>query len=249
MRSPPPVAFAYVRFTSCSGCQLMLLDLEQSLGQLAELVRVVRFELISSALDVQDRMDLVLVEGSVSTTRELDQLLELRRRSRYLVAVGSCAETGGINRLAGRDRQQAARSVYGMTDPCPGSFPPQPLHHFVHVDATIYGCPPERHDFVRTLGAFLQGGWPGRQEIPVCMECRLAENRCLLIEDRQLCLGPVTRCGCQARCPGIGVGCEGCRGVVAEANRDELASLLLELGLPERELRRRIGRFSGGLHD
>lgn len=246
---PSPVALAYVRFTSCSGCQLMLLDLEESLDQLAELVDIVRFDLICSAIDAAAPIDLVLVEGSISTTAELDQLLELRRRSRYLVAVGSCAETGGVNRLVKRDRQLAARSVYGAVDPCPGSFPPQPLQHFVHVDARIFGCPPERQDFVATLGAFLQGGWPGRQEMPVCMECRSAELRCLLLEDRRLCLGPVTRAGCSARCPAIGVGCEGCRGLVAEANRDELTRLFLELGLPERELQRRMTRFSGEVHD
>ena len=73
----------------------------------------------------------------------------------------------------------------------------------------------------------------------------LKENRCLLLEDHLPCLGPVTRAGCRARCPSVGVACEGCRGEVAEAHRDEAFRLLAERGMAVREIRRRMGRFRG----
>jgi sulfhydrogenase subunit delta len=81
------------------------------------------------------------------------------------------------------------------------------------------------------------------------MECRIRENRCLLEEDGDVCLGPVTRSGCNARCPSILVPCEGCRGEVAEANRDELYHLLLETGLKGLDIRLRMQRFAGGGSD
>jgi sulfhydrogenase subunit delta len=249
MRSKPPLKFAYLRFTSCSGCQLMLTNCEDQLADLAEAYVWSEFSLAFSAREQSGQLDIALVEGSISTTEELTRLLDLRRRAELLVAVGACALTGGINVLVKPDRCAAIVAVYDREPFCMETFPPQPLHHFVTVDWQIPGCPPERHELVETLGSILQGGCPGWQDIPVCMECRVLENRCLLIEDHQPCLGPVTRAGCRAKCPSLGVLCEGCRGAVAEANWDELFRLLLESGLPESEVRSRLQRFQGVAHD
>ncbi|PLX84061.1 MAG: NADH:ubiquinone oxidoreductase [Desulfuromonas sp.] len=247
MKQGTLLQLAYVRFTSCSGCQLMLLNCEEQLAELAELVALREFPLACSADLEGQPLDLALVEGSISTATELSRLLELRRRCRILVAVGSCALNGGINALVEDDRDTAATVVYGPSLPCADSFPPLPLHRFVKVDWRIAGCPPERHELVETLTSLLHGGWPGWQVMPVCMECRILERRCLLQEDRLPCLGPVTRAGCQARCPSLGVPCEGCRGMVAEANRDQLFRLLVENGMAEREIERRLQRFGGEL--
>ena len=75
------------------------------------------------------------------------------------------------------------------------------------------------------------------------MECRVNENPCLLEKDHASCLGPITLAGCNAKCPNLGVPCEGCRGVVAEANRDELCRLFLAAGLTDQEISHRLERF------
>jgi coenzyme F420-reducing hydrogenase gamma subunit len=116
----------------------------------------------------------------------------------------------------------------------------------VLVDLEIAGGPPERGEHLKTLGALLRGGLPSSlPEYAVCMECRQRENLCLLLEEKQPCLGPVTRAGCNALCPSFGVICDGCRGMVAEAGRGEEFRLLLELGLSEREVKARMQRFTG----
>lgn len=239
-RSP---CFSFVRYTSCSGCQLMLLNLENDLDLLFGLVRSAGFQMASSEPEPMQGLDLALVEGSITTTRELEHLLKLRNASKTLVAVGQCALTGGVNALASPDRVVAHNDVYGAEKGPVSTFHPQALHHFVHVDASICGCPPERNDLINLIATLLRGGHPGRQEMPVCMECRIAENRCLLIEEKKPCLGPVTRSGCKARCPGVGIGCEGCRGHVAEANLPEMVHLLKELGFSEKMAERRLCRF------
>ena len=128
-------------------------------------------------------------------------------------------------------------------------FPPQPVDRFVKVDWRIPGCPPERHELLQSLSVLLHGGWPGRQVMAVCMECRINENRCLLLEDQAPCLGPVTSAGCNAACPGLGVPCEGCRGLMPEANLEEMRRLLDAAGLSEQEICHRLERFGEAPYD
>lgn len=231
---------AYQRFTSCSGCQLSLLNCEAELPLLIPILDVVDFTMLRSANDAAGPLDLALVEGSIASAEELQRLLALRRRATVLVAVGACALSGGVNVLADPCREES---------PGRERFAPQPLARFVPIDLQIPGCPPEGSDYLRLFGALRHGGLPVVQLQPVCMECRCRENLCLLIERQQPCLGPVTQGGCRARCPSVGVLCEGCRGLVAGAQRDVHAALLGELGLDEGEIRRRMGRFTGRVHE
>jgi coenzyme F420-reducing hydrogenase gamma subunit len=241
---------AYVRFTSCCGCQLTLLNCEEQLAAIDEVAEVVAFDMASSRQDDGGPLDAVLVEGSISRPEELVELLRLRRRAEILVAVGACALTGGVNVLAGGDRIELCEGVYGECAREKLTFPPQPLLRFVRVDLEIAGCPPERSEHLKVLGALLHGGLPSSlPEYAVCMECRQRENLCLLLEAKQPCLGPVTRAGCNALCPSFGAICEGCRGPVTEANRAEESRLLLGLGLSERQVRARMERFSGVTHE
>ena len=239
----------YQRFTSCCGCQLTLLNCEAELAEVVERVDFVEFVMASSTHDDGGVVDLALIEGSISDPQALEKLLAVRRRSRFLAAVGACALSGGVNRLAGSRTRDALTRVYGAAAENMTYFPPQPVGNFVEVDLRIAGCPPEKKELVWTLGALARHGLPALPAYAVCMECRMQENRCLLIEDAMPCLGPVTRAGCGARCPSFGVICEGCRGEVDECNREEEFRLLREIGLPEKEIRARLSRFGSAGHE
>ena len=247
MKLKPPVSLAWIRFTSCSGCQLMLLNGESSLAALAQIVALDDFPLVSSTESTDTDVDIGLVEGSITTPDELEKLLAFRRKVKLLVAVGACALTGGINSLARGERRQAMAKVYAGQGDAWNSFPPQAVDRFVKVDGQIPGCPPEQSELLNSLGALLHGGWRGHQVMPVCMECRIRENPCLLERDGAACLGPIALAGCNAKCPSLGVPCEGCRGVVAEANRDELCRLFVNAGLTTQEICHRLERFGESL--
>jgi coenzyme F420-reducing hydrogenase gamma subunit len=121
---------------------------------------------------------------------------------------------------------------------------PQPLRSILPVDAVITGCPPEKEELLRLLAGLIRGALPVEIDYPVCTECRMRENLCLLTERDALCLGPLTLGGCGARCPSMSVPCEGCRGPVPEANLKEALDLYAQKGFDRQTVLGRLRRFS-----
>jgi sulfhydrogenase subunit delta len=64
---------------------------------------------------------------------------------------------------------------------------------------------------------FLNGDNPIILDQPVCVECKKAGNRCLLLDNKP-CFGPMILGGCNAVCPTAGMACQGCRGLRPKGN-------------------------------
>ncbi|MSN25895.1 MAG: NADH:ubiquinone oxidoreductase [Geobacter sp.] len=239
-----PLRLAIAGLTACSGCQLSLLNCEQELPQMLERIEFHFFPMACSPAILEGEYDATLVEGCLSMPHELDLLLALRQHSRYLIAVGTCAAWGGVAALRnGENREELRQSVYGSSTATSGSFSPQPLHAMVAVDAFICGCPPEKEELLNLIGDLLRGALPSPISHPVCSDCQMRENLCLLTERSALCLGPLTLGGCGARCPSLEVPCEGCRGPVPEANLSEALELYLQKGYDHAAVLGRLRRF------
>jgi coenzyme F420-reducing hydrogenase gamma subunit len=238
----PTIAFAGL--TACFGCQLTLLNCETELCEVAEQFAFAYFPMGITTRSFEGEVDAALVEGAVSTPEDLETLVRLRNRSRRLIAVGTCARWGGISAMKNLEpRLPLAEKVYGQGADSLSTFNPAPLHRFVAVDGYVAGCPPEKQEMLALLAALRHDTLPVLADYAVCMECRIRENLCLLIEKGELCLGPLTQAGCNARCPSVGIPCEGCRGPVAEANVAAETTLLLEKGYRREEIVSRMQRF------
>jgi sulfhydrogenase subunit delta len=237
---------AIAGLTACSGCQLTLLNCEQELPEIFDSFLISYFPMAQDVGEQQDLFDAALVEGAVSTPKDLATLFKLRNASRQLIAFGTCALFGGVaamnNKISAREQLMAG--VYGEAAGSFESFPPSPFKNFVSVDFAITGCPPEKTDLLALLAALLAGTLPPVPCYPVCTECRSRENLCLLLAGNELCLGPITQGGCNARCPATGIVCEGCRGPVREANVAQELELLLERNFDQKEVERRMSRFT-----
>jgi sulfhydrogenase subunit delta len=235
---------AIAGLTACSGCQLSLLNCEDELPRMLELFEFHYFPMASSPALLEGEYDAALVEGCLSMPHEKELLQELRKRSRYLVALGTCAVCGGVAALRnGEEREQLRQRVYGLSPVGAETCDPVPLKNLVQVDAAVTGCPPEKKELLRLLAGLVRGVLPVSIDYPVCTECRMRENLCLLTERSALCLGPLTLGGCGARCPSSGVPCEGCRGPVPEANLAEALEIYAEKGFNKATVLDRLRRF------
>ena len=127
-------------------------------------------------------------------------------------------------------RAEVIQQVYGKNGPAESwdIGPHRPLSDFVKVDLSIPGCPMEKTEFLRAVSSLLNGDIPLMPAYPVCLECKMKENECLLVMRGLPCAGPVTVAGCGARCPGYNIACIGCRGPVDEANMGSIEKILEE---------------------
>jgi coenzyme F420-reducing hydrogenase gamma subunit len=228
-------------FTGCEGCELQLANREDTLAPFLAAIEVVNFREISSARS--DDYEIAFIEGAVSRADEVARLQEIRKRAKVLVALGTCACFGGVNRLKNAyDLREANREVYGELPKDTELV--RPVKDVVSVDLEIPGCPVNKEEVERIV-QHLAFEVPYHLPVyPVCLECKQRFTVCLY--DRgELCLGPITRAGCGAPCPAGGLGCWGCRGPDADPNFDEFFAMVKKRGFGESEVMERLHFFGG----
>ncbi len=223
----PKVAF--FDFTSCEGCQLTVVDSLQTHTELLDAVEIVQFR--EAMTEKGEDYAVAFVEGSISRPSDEPRLKRIREQAAVLVALGACAHLGGINAIRNAmPLDDVRRYVYGDKADWYETYPARPISAVVPVDAVIPGCPIDRNEFLEVVKALLLGKKPPLPDYPLCVECKLKEHTCLFHKGGY-CLGPVTRAGCGAICPTYGDGCEGCRGLIPDPNRNAMSEVLLEHGL------------------
>lgn len=223
------VKIGFFDFAGCEGCQLTVMNLEQELLQVLQLVEIVEFrELMSESAQ---QIEIAFVEGSICRPGDRQRLQEIRQRSQILVALGACADNGGVNAL-GSDRttEILRQQVYGSDLPHLYTETPQPLSAIVTVDYRLPGCPIDGQEFLALLQGLLLKQNPELPSFAVCVECKLAEYPCSF-DYGQVCLGPVTRAGCRAICIDGGGHCRGCRGLIDSPRTSPYHRILEQHGL------------------
>ncbi len=227
--------------TGCAGELLVILE---NLDKLLPYVRISSFPFAQSKNEECRNVDIAFVEGTVSQPHDLERLKEIRSKARWLVAVGNCAvwgcvQKGGCNKFA-VDEMKA--KVYGAES----TFEVQPaaaLSDHVRVDAKLSGCPINATQFLSVTASLLKDHLPYITSKPVCLECKLRENPCILIEKDLPCLGPITAGGCGALCPSVGAACYGCWGPSEEPQTEAMAQILQEKGYSLKEVQSRLFAF------
>jgi sulfhydrogenase subunit delta len=211
------------KFASCDGCQLSLLDCEDELLTVAGALDVAYFVEASRAM-VKGPYDLTLVDGSITTAHDAEVIQQVRRASKFLVALGTCACSGGIQALRNfKDVNDFIRTVYAHPEYIKTLEQSTPLSAHVKVDYQLNGCPINKRQLLEVISAYLAGRTPQVQPHSVCLQCKLKGNVCVQVLGTP-CLGPVTHGGCGALCPTYHRGCYGCYGPKETANTASLAS-------------------------
>jgi coenzyme F420-reducing hydrogenase gamma subunit len=244
MPEHPKPKLAVWKFASCDGCQLSILDCEEELLDIASQFEIANFAEASRAV-LKGPYDLSLVEGSITTPHDAERIHQVRRVSKYLIAIGACATAGGIQALRNfKDVRDFTTLVYATPQYIQALNKSTPIVDHVRVDYELHGCPVDRYQLLEVLGAFLNGRKPNTPPHSVCIECKRRNTVCVMVAQGLPCLGPVTHAGCGALCPAYHRGCYGCFGPMETPNPSALCAGLVRLGLGEEQLVRAFRGFN-----
>jgi coenzyme F420-reducing hydrogenase gamma subunit len=241
----PRLRVGVVKMASCDGCQLTILDLEDELLQLSERFEIVEFPEASS-LRSAGPYDVLLVEGSISTPDQAEEIAELRRQAKVLATIGACASYGGIQALRNWSNHDAFRAaVYAHPEYVESLATATPVSEHVKVDLELHGCPISPEQLREVLVSVAVGRRPQIREEAVCLECKRKGAVCVMVATGAPCLGPVTQSGCGALCPTFGRGCYGCFGPREQANAASLARTFALGGREGTDVSRLFSGFTG----
>ncbi len=214
--------FAVLQLSGCAGCEVSLLNADAWVDK----YQLVYMPLVISASGVPE-VDILLVSGGVRTDEDLHNLKRSVKKANKVVAVGTCAISGGVTNLGNREEvrnffmnQSEQRDLPRLLADC------RPIADFVKVERYLPGCPPTPELFMAVLfdpPDFKAGN-------SVCVECNRKKDKTMkpkrlsghlhgnvqpgicLINQGFLCIGTSTRGGCGALCTNPGQPCVGCRG-------------------------------------
>ena len=272
MTEKPKVAFYWC--ASCGGCEEAVVDLAEGILDVVAAVDIVFWPvaLDFKVHDVEALPDggitVSFINGAVRLSEQEEMARLLRRKSKYVIAFGSCSHLGGVPGLANLwDRRTIFDWYYHRGPAVAGGDGVEPhekvevpegtlelpafwdtvkaLDQVIDVDYFVPGCPPTPKIIADAVGALLRGELPPKGSVlagtkALCRECALNETKpekllvkelkrvdrtkvdpetCLLAQGI-LCLGPVTRGGCDALCVKGAMPCTGCFGPLDEV-RDQ----------------------------
>jgi F420-non-reducing hydrogenase small subunit len=192
---------------SCGGCEIAIVELREKILDLDAAADILfwpcamdfKYKDVEAMSD--QHIDVCLFNGAIRTSENEHLAHLLRKKSKVLVAFGSCAHEGCIPGLANLfDRQSIFERVYlevPSVDNPTGAVPQttyqmpegeiqipyfyntvKTLAQVEDVDYFIPGCPPQPHQIWAVIEAILTGNLPpkgsvvGATEKTVCDECK-----------------------------------------------------------------------------
>ena len=234
------------KFSSCDGCQLAFINLGEDLLTLSGLVDILHFA-EAGPLDEDAKVDIAFIEGSISASHDIERIKKIRDNSTYLITIGSCATSGGIQALRNMaDTQQWIEGIYANPAVIDTLDNSSPIKDYVKVDLELWGCPVSKKQIITATRALLFGVLPVEEHDKVCMECKRQQTVCVMVTKKEPCMGPVTSTGCGALCPSVGRDCYGCYGPAENPNTQAMANRLEGLGLIKDETARRFLFINSG---
>lgn len=141
--------------TCDEGCSIYLIEIfNNKLLQWLEKIELGYFLSMKDHMEI-DQLDIALIEGVISTQKDLDEVKKLRKKSKVVIAMGSCAVSGmpsGQRNNFSPQQQENIKRELEQFDFLPKCIP---LKDAIEVDDNVNGCPINEQQFIEVFEKYL----------------------------------------------------------------------------------------------
>lgn len=209
MPEKPKIAFYWC--ASCGGCEESVVDLAEDILMVTDAVDIVFWPVAMDfkKTDFEDMEDgsvlVTMVNGAIRTSEQEEMARLIRKKSKLVIAYGSCAHMGGIPSLANEfTREQIMQYMYHEAPSVVNPEKTRPMTEFKHdsrfvtlpvirdlvrsldqvidVDYYLPGCPPTPKLLKQAVLTLLSGELPPKGTVlspdtALCDECPRKESK------------------------------------------------------------------------
>lgn len=205
----PKVAFYWA--ASCGGCEEAIIDLNEDVLKVLEAIDIVfwpvamdfKYKDVEAIADKE--ITVSFINGGVRLQEQKEYVCLLRKKSKILIAFGSCAHLGGIPGLANLwTKEEIFKQKYkeapSLSNP-EGTYPQEsvevgkeklelpaffdtlyPVDQIVEVDYYIPGCPPPPDLILQAVNAILEEKLPAKGSVlapakALCDTCKRKDSK------------------------------------------------------------------------
>jgi NAD-reducing hydrogenase small subunit len=143
-------------FTSDEGCSMIFIELMNNhFFDWEKLIDFKYCKLLKSKGEIKG-LDVAFVEGAISTFKEEKRLKEIRKNSKKLVAIGSCAVNGSPSNQRNFFSEDTKKEIKMVLDNFGHRDKVSALNEIVKVDENVPSCPMDEDKFLEVLNKYLK---------------------------------------------------------------------------------------------
>ena len=142
-------------FTGDEGCVIVFEELLNThLFEWKDLVEITSARVLQTKSEIKD-IDVAFVEGAIATNHEEKMIKKIRKNSKKLVAIGSCAILGDPSNHRNYFDAERLKEIEFILQRFAHLPKVHPLKDFVRVDATVPGCPASGQGLIDAVSKYL----------------------------------------------------------------------------------------------
>jgi F420-non-reducing hydrogenase small subunit len=146
----------WIKFTCSGDSSIMFLEMMNTKWKEWKDLLSIRFFHLLKGKNSLRNIDVLFVEGAISTKEEEKILKDVRKRCKRLVAIGSCAVYGNPSNQRNFFDEKTKKEIEPILKKFKHREKVSPISEIVKVDDIVPGCPMDENEFLRVLNKYLK---------------------------------------------------------------------------------------------